>query len=144
MLSKSTKTNTVWGFLSGLTAAAIWGGMYVVSKVVMSVIPPFSLIVTRLVLGHPHSCDHCRCPQALESEPSSILADIWGWPGGLWHFSRLPICRHKPFHSSQWFAGYFHNSSVRAVIRSPAAFRKGHHPAFVGIGNCHAWRCSGY
>jgi drug/metabolite transporter (DMT)-like permease len=51
MLSKSTKTNTVWGFLSGLTAAAIWGGMYVVSKVVMSVIPPFSLIVTRLVLG---------------------------------------------------------------------------------------------
>jgi drug/metabolite transporter (DMT)-like permease len=51
MLAKSTKTNKVWGFLSGLTAAAIWGGMYVVSKVVMSVVPPFSLIVTRLVLG---------------------------------------------------------------------------------------------
>jgi drug/metabolite transporter (DMT)-like permease len=34
-----------------LTAAAIWGGMYVVSKVVMAVIPPFSLIVTRLALG---------------------------------------------------------------------------------------------
>ena len=51
MLNKSTKTNQVWGFLSGLTAAAIWGGMYVVSKVVMTVVPPFSLIVTRLVLG---------------------------------------------------------------------------------------------
>jgi drug/metabolite transporter (DMT)-like permease len=51
MLNKSTKTNQVWGLLSGLTASAIWGGMYVVSKVVMTVIPPFSLIVTRLVLG---------------------------------------------------------------------------------------------
>jgi drug/metabolite transporter (DMT)-like permease len=51
MLNRSTKTNQVWGFLSGLTAAAIWGGMYVVSKVLMVVIPPFSLIVTRLVLG---------------------------------------------------------------------------------------------
>jgi drug/metabolite transporter (DMT)-like permease len=51
MLNKFKKTNPVWGFLSGLTAAAIWGGMYVVSKVVMAVIPPFSLIVTRLALG---------------------------------------------------------------------------------------------
>jgi drug/metabolite transporter (DMT)-like permease len=51
MLNRSTKTNQVWGFLSGLTAATIWGGMYVVSKVVMAVIPPFSLIVTRLILG---------------------------------------------------------------------------------------------
>ena len=41
----------VLGLLSGLTAAAIWGGMYVVSKVVMQVIPPFSLIVMRLALG---------------------------------------------------------------------------------------------
>ncbi len=51
MVNNSTKTKQVWGFLSGLTAAAIWGGMYVVSKVVMTVVPPFSLIVTRLILG---------------------------------------------------------------------------------------------
>jgi drug/metabolite transporter (DMT)-like permease len=44
-------TNPVWGFLSGLTAASIWGGMYVVSKVVMVVIPPFSLVAIRLALG---------------------------------------------------------------------------------------------
>ncbi len=50
-MNKSRMTNPGWGFLSGLTAASIWGGMYVVSKVVMAVIPPFSLIVTRLVLG---------------------------------------------------------------------------------------------
>jgi drug/metabolite transporter (DMT)-like permease len=39
------------GILSGLSAAAIWGGMYVVSKVVLDVIPPFTLVTLRLVLG---------------------------------------------------------------------------------------------
>ena len=37
--------------LSGLAAASIWGGMYVVSKVVLDIIPPFALITTRLLLG---------------------------------------------------------------------------------------------
>ncbi|MFZ1041933.1 MAG: DMT family transporter [Anaerolineales bacterium] len=39
------------GLLSGLAAASIWGGMYVVSKVVLNVIPPFTLLTMRLVLG---------------------------------------------------------------------------------------------
>lgn len=39
------------GLLAGLAAAAIWGGMYVVSKVVLAVIPPFSLLSLRLLLG---------------------------------------------------------------------------------------------
>jgi len=42
---------SVVGLLSGLTAASIWGGMYVVSKVVLDVIPPFSLLAIRLMLG---------------------------------------------------------------------------------------------
>lgn len=43
---------TQWlGITYGLTAAAIWGGMYVVSKVVLDVIPPFTLLSLRLVLG---------------------------------------------------------------------------------------------
>ena len=42
---------TSLGILSGLAAAAIWGGMYVVSKVVLNIIPPFTLITSRLVLG---------------------------------------------------------------------------------------------
>ncbi|NOY98797.1 MAG: DMT family transporter [Chloroflexi bacterium] len=46
-----TKTSPLTGILAGLTAAAIWGGMYVVSKAVMDVIPPFSLITLRLLLG---------------------------------------------------------------------------------------------
>ncbi len=43
--------HSFFGLLAGLTAASIWGGMYVVSKVVLEVIPPFALLATRLVLG---------------------------------------------------------------------------------------------
>ena len=42
---------TLYGFLCGLGAASIWGGMYVVSKVVLEIIPPFTLVALRLVLG---------------------------------------------------------------------------------------------
>lgn len=42
---------TLLGISSGLGAAAIWGGMYVVSKVVLEIIPAFSLITLRLALG---------------------------------------------------------------------------------------------
>ena len=42
---------TLIGLISGLAAASIWGGMYVVSKIVLDVIPPFTLITLRLLLG---------------------------------------------------------------------------------------------
>ena len=42
---------TIIGLLCGLGAASIWGGMYVVSKVVLDIIPPFSLVTLRLLLG---------------------------------------------------------------------------------------------
>ena len=42
---------SIVGLLSGLIAASIWGGMYVVSKVVLDVIPPFTLLSLRLILG---------------------------------------------------------------------------------------------
>lgn len=42
---------TLVGLLCGLGAASIWGGMYVVSKVVLEIIPPFLLVSIRLVLG---------------------------------------------------------------------------------------------
>ena len=42
---------TLVGILCGLGAASIWGGMYVVSKVVLEIIPPFSLVTLRLILG---------------------------------------------------------------------------------------------
>jgi len=43
--------SSVFGLIAGLSAAAIWGGMYVVSKAVMAVIPPFLLLTSRLLLG---------------------------------------------------------------------------------------------
>jgi drug/metabolite transporter (DMT)-like permease len=46
-----TQKHSFAGLLSGLGAASIWGGMYVVSKVVLEVIPPFSLLTMRLIMG---------------------------------------------------------------------------------------------
>jgi drug/metabolite transporter (DMT)-like permease len=45
------KHHTLTGLFAGLAAASIWGGMYVVSKVVLEVIPPFALLSIRLVMG---------------------------------------------------------------------------------------------
>jgi drug/metabolite transporter (DMT)-like permease len=39
------------GAIYGATAAAIWGGMYVISDVVLQTIPPFTLLLLRLILG---------------------------------------------------------------------------------------------
>lgn len=39
------------GIVYGLIAASIWGGMYVVSEVVLDHIPPFTLLTIRLILG---------------------------------------------------------------------------------------------
>jgi drug/metabolite transporter (DMT)-like permease len=44
-------SKNIIGLLCGLGAAGIWGGMYVVSKVVLEIIPPFLLVTLRLVLG---------------------------------------------------------------------------------------------
>jgi len=43
--------HSLLGLTAGLSAAAIWGGMYVVSKVGLEVVPPFALLTLRLVLG---------------------------------------------------------------------------------------------
>lgn len=40
-----------WGLAAGLAAASIWGAMFVVSKVVLPVVPPFLLLSLRLILG---------------------------------------------------------------------------------------------
>lgn len=39
------------GSLYGITAASIWGSMYVVSDIVLTVIPPFTLLSMRIMLG---------------------------------------------------------------------------------------------
>jgi drug/metabolite transporter (DMT)-like permease len=46
-----SQSHTLRGVIYGLLAAAIWGGMYVVSDVVLKIIPPFTLLTIRLLLG---------------------------------------------------------------------------------------------
>jgi drug/metabolite transporter (DMT)-like permease len=41
----------LFGVIAGIAAASIWGGMYVVSKAVLDIIPPFVLLSLRLILG---------------------------------------------------------------------------------------------
>ncbi len=45
------QTALIRGVIFGLLAAAIWGGMYVVSDVVLKTVPPFTLLTFRLLLG---------------------------------------------------------------------------------------------
>lgn len=45
-------SSDMWrGALYGITAASIWGGMYVVSDLVLVVVPPFTLLTLRIILG---------------------------------------------------------------------------------------------
>ena len=41
----------LFAIFAGIMAASIWGGMYVVSKAVLDIIPPFALLSLRLILG---------------------------------------------------------------------------------------------
>ena len=50
-MHSTLQKHSIAGLFAGLGAAAIWGGMYVVSKVVLDVIPPFALLTIRLVMG---------------------------------------------------------------------------------------------
>ncbi|NWF67452.1 MAG: DMT family transporter [Chloroflexi bacterium] len=51
MISEQQRPMVTRGAAYGLTAAAIWGGMYVVSDLVLVIIPPFTLLTIRLILG---------------------------------------------------------------------------------------------
>ncbi len=44
-------SDTLRGAIYGILAASIWGGMYVVSDVVLKIIPPFTLLSIRLLMG---------------------------------------------------------------------------------------------
>lgn len=59
-------SNTLRGAVYGLAAAAIWGGLYVVSDVVLQTIPPFTLLTIRLLMG-----------------AAVLAALLWRSPGGV-------------------------------------------------------------
>src|SRR6185312_7484251 len=47
----SGRRSTLVGCLCAFSAAAIWGGMYVVSKYVLGYVPPLTLVAIRLVIA---------------------------------------------------------------------------------------------
>ncbi len=49
--AKMSNTAVLRGAIYGITAAVIWGGMYVVSDVTLVVVPPFTLLTLRIVLA---------------------------------------------------------------------------------------------
>ena len=51
-MQTSIQSNTVTqGVLAAVLASAIWGGMYVVSRVVLEVIPPITLVCIRMLVS---------------------------------------------------------------------------------------------
>lgn len=66
------------GAIYGLTAAAIWGGMYVVSDIVLETIPPFTLLSIRLILGAIVLYFIIRQQGSFRIPPRSTLMPILG------------------------------------------------------------------
>lgn len=74
-----SQSHKLRGVIYGLLAAAIWGGMYVVSDVVLKIIPPFTLLTVRLllgtlVLGTMIYLQRSRLQQPSKSEVAKLLA----------------------------------------------------------------------
>jgi drug/metabolite transporter (DMT)-like permease len=65
------------GTLSGLIAASIWGGMYVVSDAVLDVVPPATLVLMRYVIALPVLWLAVRMSRSRAHTPGIQRAD---WP----------------------------------------------------------------
>lgn len=61
------------GLLAGVLASAIWGGMYVVSKVVLEVVPPVTLVAVRMGVAFVTMLVYLR-----------LLGRGWRLPRELW------------------------------------------------------------
>ena len=118
---------TLVGILCGLGAASIWGGMYVVSKVVLEIIPPFSLVSLRLLLG----ALTLAIVLLMRGFPRSLgnnSGRCWCWLCGLWHLAESAISGNKIIHRGERFTGHFCNSRVCAHLCMDTAEGKDYIP----------------
>lgn len=101
------------GAIYGLTAAAIWGGMYVISDVVLAVIPPFTLLSIRLILA-----------LAVMSLFARRLG--WYWPRGraLWSALGVGIVGYGISLGAQ-FVGTDKSTAINGAVLTSAS------PAFI-------------
>ena len=107
---------TLVGILCGLGAASIWGGMYVVSKVVLDIIPPFSLVSLRLLLGASYTGNRADHTRVSHDHSKTILAGDGCWLCWLWHLAQPPVPGNKIIHRGQRLAGHFCNPRLCAHL----------------------------
>ncbi len=97
--------------------------MYVVSKVVLEVIPPFALLTTRLVLGFL-SLWVVGLPRG--ADPRSRGVSGWlRWGSGWWGMASrwgFSSSRTKLSRSGQRCAGHFGHAGAGAAVCVPAAW----------------------
>ena len=129
---------TVVGILCGLGAASIWGGMYVVSKVVLEIIPPFSLVTLRLLLG----AITLVIVLFIRGFPNISRRQIWQsvgrWLCRLWNFSQSAIFRNEIIYRSERIVGHICHTCVCIALRLDVAWREHHStpsPGFISGDN---------
>lgn len=71
----ATEDNPVaLGVIAALLASAIWGGMYVVSRVVLGVVPPITLVMIRMVIAFVALIAY----QSLRGQDWRLPRAVWG------------------------------------------------------------------
>ena len=119
------------GLFAGLAAASIWGGMYVVSKVVLEVIPPFALLATRLVLGIAALgaviVDAAKSKIDRATNPADPPCRLCG----LRDLAGIPIRGDKTLDRIQRRAGHIRHACLCTSVRPIPARRKNHQRTIV-------------
>lgn len=70
----ATRDNPVaLGVIAALVASAIWGGMYVVSRVVLEVIPPVTLVMIRMLIAFAALVVY----QKIRGQKLSLPREVW-------------------------------------------------------------------
>lgn len=70
----ATRDNPVaLGVIAALVASAIWGGMYVVSRVVLEVIPPVTLVMIRMLIAFAALVAY----QKIRGQRLSLPREVW-------------------------------------------------------------------
>lgn len=112
--------NTTKGLLAATSAAAIWGGMYVVTRLVLDVIPPLTLLVIRFLVALPtlwiwHGLTERRAPG-------------WRWPSrrGWLSLGVIGLVGYCLSLGAQFWGTSLGGASAGAVITSAT-------PAFVAL-----------
>ncbi len=105
------------GALSGLIAASIWGGMYVVSDAVLDVVPPATLVLMRYVIALPvlwiaAQLSHTRGIQRVDWPKLALTAFVGFGVSLLAQFAGT-----KSVHRGRGRADYQRHAGLHRIVR---------------------------